>query len=251
MGLGQLFELKDLTISLLELRCPPLTVRSLIRFARSHGLSRATYRVVRAVLSRLDSARWLNLFVADVYTAGIGELKSIRRLPRAFTVRPAGDGDLDRLQVFFAKTEHVTERLARGDLCLMLTAGKEICAAEWLAIGPCDFDEDGPELGCVFRVPEGGCWLYDGKGTSPGAWGSLMGCLAGFLAERSVKRVFSQVEYANVRAARAHESLGCRRAGGIWHLRFFGLSLRRCHTPTGRSSLPAVVGDLEIVANAG
>ncbi len=220
-----------------------------IRFGRSYGLSRAAYRAVRGAIESLSLGKRINLRIADVFAASVSELKCYPRIPRAFSVRPAEETDVPALQAFFSKPQKVRDRMRRGDLCVILLADGEICAAEWVSPGPKAYQEDWDQLRCVFRIPAHACWLYDGKGNErgTGTWAILMGRLTLCLNDLGIQDVFLQSDYGNVVSMRSHTSLGYRPVGRIFHLAIAGLSLRLYRTrERGWRFLPGRIGNLEL-----
>ena len=190
----------------------------LARFARSHGKLRALYSVASAVLDRCRLQKWLKFCVVEVFSVPVSELRIARRIPRAFAVRTASAEDLPALEMFFSDSsdpQRIRERFGRGDTCVVTVAQDEICAAVWFALGPQYYPEDWNDLGCIFHVPHGVAWSFDGKGTRLGAWGSLMGKLPQYLDQCGAKEVITLIDYNNRESLDAHKSLGYRRAGVI------------------------------------
>ena len=223
-------------------------VRSVVRHGKSHGVFQAAYLLLHQVLDVSFLRSRCGFHCVELYGAKAAELQAQQRFPRAFTLRTASPGDLHGLQKFFLKPNEVSSRLERGDLCFLLEAGGHICAAEWLVRGPAQYREDRNLLGYVIRVPEGGGWLYDGKGTTPGAWGSLMRFVAATLPSLGIQEVFLITDLANVLSRASHRSLGYRVQGRVWHLRLPGVSLRRYTNGEHRwRPLPVTVGRHEVL----
>lgn len=219
----------------------------LARFARSHGKLRALYSIVGAVIERLRLSRLIKFCVVEVFSVPVGELRRGRRVPRAFVVRPASAEDLPALGEFFSNPKRVRQRFDRGDLCMVTLAKNEICAAVWFALGPLDYREDFSELGCIFQVPAGVAWSFDGKGTKLGAWGSLMGQFPDCLEQHGAKEVITVIDYNNRDSLDAHKSLGYRGTGVVCYLKLLGFALR-LYKNHGRRwrLLPGQIGNLTL-----
>jgi len=217
----------------------------LARFARTHGKLRALYSIVCAVLERLRLNKLIKFCIVEVFSVPVSELRRGRRVPRAFVVRPASAEDLPALGEFFSGPERIRERFDRGDLCAITLAKDEICAAVWFALGPMDYREDFSELGCIFHVPAGVAWSFDGKGTRLGAWGSLMGQFPGYLEQHGAKEVITVIDYNNRDSLDAHKSLGYHCTGMVCYLKVwrFALRLYKDHGRRWRL-MPGQIGDL-------
>jgi hypothetical protein len=132
----------------------------------------------------------------------------------------------------------------------MTLLGGEIGAAVWLAAGPARYCEDWNELRCVFAVPDGVVWSFDGKGDKLGAWGCLMARLPEFLDELHAAEVFTLIDYRNQRSLDGHKSLGYRSVGLIFCLRMFGFALHLLRLRRGQwRRLPARIGALQVSKN--
>jgi hypothetical protein len=119
------------------------------------------------------------------------------------------------LSAYFGPDRPVEARIRRGDVCVLATRGGQIGAALWLAVGPAEYGEDVPDLGCSLSVPPHVAFTYDGKGTRLGAWGTLMMQLPDLLGERQVGRTVTLVDIENTHSIRSHLALGYRRAGYV------------------------------------
>jgi len=229
------------------LSLPPISGRlaRLARLARSQGKRHVLYSLVRAVLRWRCFRPWLKFCVVEVFSVPVSELRRSRRIPRAFEVRTASAEDLPALQAFFSDGTRVRDRFQRGDICTVTLAKDEICAAVWFALGPQDYREDWDDLGCIFRVPSGVAWSFDGKGTKLGAWGSLMGKFPQYLEQFGASEVMTIIDYDNRESLDAHRSLGYRSLGAICYFNVlgFGLRLYRSHGERWRS-MPGRIGRL-------
>jgi len=189
------------------------------RFARSQGIHVTLYRVVKRLIGICRLHKRLTVCIVDVFTARVSELKSHRRIPRAFDVRVARQEDLPKLGPYFENPQRVRDRVRRGAVCTITVAGEEICAGLWLSFGPGQHAEDRHDVGCVFQFPEGVAWSFDGKGTRWGAWGALMTRLPEYLQEQGTREVYLMIECDNRESLDGHLSSGFRRAGRIVSLR--------------------------------
>jgi hypothetical protein len=218
-----------------------------VQFAKKHGLGRAAYGVVRAAIATLRLRRFFNLCIVEIFHLRIDAMRRDARIPHAFVVRFAGVDDLRSLQSFTGKPAETLQRLQRGDRCMVLLSGSEISATEWACYGPNRYVEDWKELRTVFRIPAQACWLFDGSGKQPGAWGSLMARLPHLLEESNASEVYLQSDWANIPSTQSHAKLGFRVVGRVFHLAVAGLSIRRFRTSDGRwTALPGRILDLEI-----
>jgi len=192
-----------------------------VRFARSQGIRLTLYRAVKRLIGLCRLQKRLGLCVVDLFAAGVSELKSHGRIPRAFQVRPAREEEWPELGPYFENPQRVRDRLQRGAVCTITVAGQQVCAGLWLSFGPCQHAEDRADVGCVFQFPEGVAWSFDGKGTRWGAWGALMARLPEYLEERGVGEMFLMIECDNRESIDGHRSSGFRRVGRVFFLKIF------------------------------
>jgi len=191
---------------------------------------------------------WLDLTICELFQAKVSDLKTRSRLPRAYIVRLATPADAPELGEFFASPALVNRRLARGDACAVVLAGGSVCAAAWWIPGPATVTEDWDDLGCLYRIPAGVAWGYDGRGTKPGAWGCLMARLPEFLAALGVERIAASIHYNNHLSIASHLSLGFRRLGWIGCVRLLGFPLRAYRpAETSWHRLPGHLGPVDVV----
>jgi hypothetical protein len=164
----------------------------------------------------------------ELMAARRGEIKRLARLPRAFSVRAAERADEPRLGTFLRDASATARLLSSGDLGLLAIADGEVQAAEWVRVGPADYDWDLGRLGVVFGIPRGYCWLHNGNGTrGVGPWAMVLGQLPPVLEERGIEYAFLGVSSDNPYSVRCHESLGFRKVGHIAALRLGPLRLVR------------------------
>jgi hypothetical protein len=208
---------------------------------------RAVYLVAQRVADRRWFRAWLTLCAVDVFAVRACDLRRSERLPRVFVVRRAREEDLPALASFSSRAvPPMTDRLRRGDECVMTLADGRICAAVWLAVGPADYPEDWDQLGCIFRVPAGICLTYDGRGTRWGAWGALMACLPPHLERLGVRTVFTLIDCDNRNSLESHRSLGYHPVGRIALMAVLGWALSVCRI--GQVAWRVVPGRLGRVA---
>jgi len=206
----------------------------LYRFAQSHGLLPAAYRFAHRVSESILFRRWFRFAVVEVYSARLDELKQDGAIPRAFVVREALKEDEAGVEAYFDNARLVGNRFRRGAKCAITLAKGRPCAAVWFAAGPVEFHEDWDTLRCVFRIPAGAAWSFDGKGTRFGAWGSLMARFPGLVRQHGNQEVYTLIDYDNRPSSDAHRSLGYRRAGMLSCLSALGLTLRFYRPEGGR-----------------
>jgi hypothetical protein len=191
------------------------------------------------------------LHAADILTARTRELRQVPRVPRAFEVRPAGEGDGPLLAQFFARSGQSPRTPSTEDACVMAVGDGAVQALEWVRWGPSEYVEDAPRLGVRFAFPARSCWLHHGRNLESdglGPWGMVMGRLRPYLEERGVDRVFLQVSADNAYSAACHASLGFRRLGTVASLRLLRgrvVGLRRAgHGWSGVGEGPLDLGRL-------
>jgi hypothetical protein len=191
-------------------------------------------RLARALASR--SGRAFTFGAAEIMTARAGELKRVRRLPRAFSVRPAGPEDEGILSAFMGNPEKAARLLSSGDVGLLALGDGQLHAMEWARLGPADYHEDERRLGVVFKVPARYAWLHNGSGGDGGVgpWAMILGWLPGFLEERGIDVVCNQVVSGNSYAVRCHESLGFRRVARVVAMRVGSARLVALRAKGGR-----------------
>lgn len=230
--------------------CVPSVMRSfarLMRFARSHGVARGLYRLCRGIADH-GVGRLIDLQIAEIFASPVSSLKCAKRPSTIYAVRLARKEDLSALEEFFSKPKAVQDRWRHGDQCLIALAEGEICAAIWWMLGPGEFRDDQEALGCVFEVPEGGCWSYDAKGARFGAFGSLMQQERHYLEHLGAKKVWGQVDFANTIAMATNESAGFEAVGQVLNLIVLGrrqLTWQR-ESGCGWRRLPGSVDGLEV-----
>ena len=221
----------------------------LVRLARSHGISRAVFRLVLRLSEVRLWKRWCSLSVVEVYHVPVAELKRSGRVPRVFTIRKAQREDLPALEEYFEHSP-VGERYSRGDICLAAFAKDQIGAGVWFAVGPKGYSEDWQALRCVVRFPQGVAWTFDGKGTKLGAWGAMMMRLPELLEELAAEEVYTLIDYDNQESIDAHLSLGYRRVGVLTHFSLFALKLSILKEDGhGWQRLPGRIGKIEFHGN--
>jgi hypothetical protein len=176
--------------------------------------------------------KYVRFGAVDVFRISLADWRTTGRGPNNYVVREAGSEDLASLADYFHDEQLVSNRLGRGDRCFVTTCKGQICAAVWLVAGPGDYMEDWGALHCVFRVPAGVGWTYDGKGTRLGAWGSLMARLPSLLCEFDLDEITTIIDCNNWQSIDSHTSLGYERAGMIACGGVFGL-LRTVLKPSG------------------
>ncbi len=215
---------------------------------RTRAPSKVVYSAVQYLVGRGRWRPWLDCTVTELFQADTVQLKAGGRIPRAYSVRPAGSDDAPELGCFFGSRARVDQRLGRGDVCLVVVAADRICAGGWLALGPVTVEEDRPELRCRFRIPAGVAWGYDGRGAKPGAWGCLMARWPEHLADLGAKTIVTTIHYNNHLSIDSHLSLGYRSAGWVGCVRLLGLTLRRYRPIEGRwQRLPGRLGPIELL----
>jgi hypothetical protein len=170
------------------------------------------------------SGRAFAFGAAEIMAARTGQLKRLRRLPRAFSVRPAGPEDQAILADFVADPAKTSRLSSSGDVGLVAVAEGKIHAMEWVRLGPADYDFDERRLGVVFKLPARYGWLHNGSGAGAdgalGPWAIILGWLPGFLEERGIEVVFLQVACNNPYSIRCHESLGFAKVARLVATRF-------------------------------
>jgi CelD/BcsL family acetyltransferase involved in cellulose biosynthesis len=220
----------------------------LIRFAQSYGTMRALYWATSSAIQSLPLKNWIRLQVSEVFVGLASDLKCRERLPKSFTVRLAEKQDLRALESFSSMPERVSGRWCRGDVCILCLVDGKIGAAQWLALGPKEFDDDRNALRCTWRVSHGMSFNYGAEGKMLGAYGALCLRMAGFMKELGISTCFSHIDYANWESLKAANSLGCVSLGLVVHMAVagFGFSLYR---PWGGKwrSLPGRLGELELL----
>ncbi len=215
------------------------------------GPAKVAYGLLQRMTGRGRLRPWLDCTVMELFEAGVDKLKRSSRLPNAFTVREAGPNDADELGRFFGRPAQVEKRLGRGDACLITLAGGQVAAGAWLALGPATIDEDWPDLRCVYRIPAGVAWGYDGRGTKPGAWGALMARMPAFLESLGAGRTIAAIHYNNHLSMDSHRSLGYHSLGWVACIRLFGLTILRYRPLEGRwQRLPGHLGPVDLLTAA-
>lgn len=218
-----------------------------VRFARRHGLVRASYFLVNGTISRFGLEKWIRFCISDIFFSRVSDLPEDCRIPKAFHLTLATENDVPALESFGRKPEHVRARLREGHLCLLLWLGSELKAVEWIAMGLSEFWEDWNELRVIVRIPAGCCWAYDGRGQTPGAWGLLMRLLPKELERNGLHAIYLRVNYANPISWRSHRSAGYSPVARIFHLGVGSLGLTLYRDDQGIwHSLPARVRALEL-----
>ena len=201
-------------------------ILSLLRDSKHLRSGQLAYRVLSGVLAVTRLRRFVQFAISDVGLLELANPPGPTRLPRIFVPAAAGEVDLDDLRTLYARpsTDQFTLRMRRGMLCFLLRSQGLPVAAEWVALGPGEFHEDVPDLGCIFGFPESSCWLFDGIGRSPGAWGALMRTVVADLHQRGVRYLYNQMNYSDAAALNGHFSMGFRTIGRICFVRFFSWS---------------------------
>jgi hypothetical protein len=155
--------------------------------------------------------------------ARAGQLKRLSRLPRAFTVRPAGPEDEAMLGTFMGNPGKAARLLASGDVGLIALAEGQLHAMEWARLGPAEYHDDKARLGVVFKIPPRYGWLHNGSGADAhgtvGPWAMILGWLPGFLEERGIEVACLQVACHNAYSIHCHESLGFAKVARVVGLR--------------------------------
>jgi len=222
----------------------PARLRSL---SSSLAQGRVGYRIIRRVCRGPWCGDWASLFVVEVMSASISDLRKGRRGRRSYQVRWAAESDVPAVTAFFGPGRPIMQRVRRGDRCLIATVRGEICAAVWFSPGPGHYAEDAGDLGCELHYPETVAFSYDGLGTRLGAWGTLMARAPDLLQQIGVDEIVTLIDYDNYLSINSHQSLGYRRLGLVgclglaqWMQPFYG---------TGRTPwrmLPGRLGPLEL-----
>jgi hypothetical protein len=187
------------------------------------------------------------LEAAEIMGARTADLRTLPRVPKAFTVRPAEVGDAPLLDRFFNDPARTRRRLSSIDDCLLAVGDGQIHAIEWVRWGPAEYAEDECRLGVRFKVPARAVWLHDGGNVAPdrvGPWGIVMGRLRPFLERRGVDRVFLQVDPTDPYSVACHASLGFQRVGRLVALR--ALRVRLLGFRVGREPWARVSGELDL-----
>ncbi len=234
----------NLTRNNIALRLPAW--ERFLTLKRSRGNWRALYSVLQKALELPLLRRWMDLYVGEIHQLSLRDAKRNLRALRSIVVREAGADDLDALAQFYDNRLLIESRFARDDLCVVALCGEELVAAAWLTVGPGEFLEDAIQTHCVSKIPLGVAWIYDGKGTKLGAWGSLMARLPDLLEKRGLNDLLGMVDYNSWQSIDAHRSLGFRNAATFACLGAFGF--RRCfHRTEGRRwrRLPLTIADVQ------
>jgi hypothetical protein len=173
------------------------------------------------------SGRVFAFGAAEIMAARAAELKRLPRLPRAFSVRPAGPDDQVMLGTFMGNPDKAARLLSSGDVGLLALGDGQLHAMEWARLGPADYHEDERRLGVVFKVPARYVWLHNGSGGGDGRgpWAMILGWLPGFLEERQIEVACLQVASNNSYSIRCHESLGFARVARLVAMRLWGFRL--------------------------
>lgn len=205
------------------------------------------YRVVRRLMSACYWQDGSPLTFSGLYSADVSQLRRTTGGRPRYVVRTAEYSDLPNLSAYFGPERSVDARLSRGDVCVLAVRSGQIGAAVWLAIGPAEYREDIPDLGCSLSVPSHVAFSYDGKGTRLGAWGTLMMQLPGLLDDRRVGQVVTLVDVENTHSIRSHLSLGYRRIGYVGCVKFAGW-VQTIYTVGGGTwrMLPGRIGSVAI-----
>lgn len=218
------------------------------RRKRPRGATKTAYSVVRRLVATGRLRPWLDCTVLEMFHVETDALRRIGRMPRAYTSRFATREDAAELGEFFGSPAAVAQRLDRGDVCAVVLSRQRICAGAWLRLGPAVVEEDWNDVRCRYRIPAGTAWGYDGLGTKPGAWGSLMACLPGYLAQLGAERMVASIHYNNHLSINSHLSTGFRAIGWIGCVRLLGLTFRVYHPASGGlSRLPGQLGPVEVL----
>ena len=223
---------------------PPLVRRG----PRGRSLKKTAYSAMRRLVGSGRLAPWLDCVLLELFQAEAGDLRQIARMPKAFSSRLATRDDAAELGAFFGSPDRVQQRLDRGDVCAVVVAGGQICAGAWLIPGPATIEDDWNDVRCCYQIPAGTVWGYDGRGTKPGAWGCLIACLPGYMAELGAERIAVSIHYNNHRSIDSHLSAGFHSAGWIGCLRILGLTARTFRTADRRwRRLPGRIGLVEVL----
>jgi len=167
----------------------------------------------------------VHVAVAELLAIRVENLRLLPRVPRAYRVAPAGEGDVEQLEELFGDPAKVRELLAAGDTCLTASSDDRIEAAEWIRWGPSSYRRDEGRLGTVFEIPAGQAWLHNGMNRSQGAlgpWGILMGRLRSYVESAGVEVLVLQVDANADYSLRCHRSLGFRQVGRLVCCRLLG-----------------------------
>jgi hypothetical protein len=191
-------------------------------------------RLVRALGRR--SGRAFAFGAAEIMAARAGQIKRLRRLPRAFSVRPARPDDEAMLGAFMGNPAKAARLLSSGDVGLLALGEGQLQAMEWARLGPADYHEDERRLGVVFKVPPRYAWLHNGSGAdgAPGPWAMILSWLPGYLEEWGIEVVCNVVGSSNSYAIRCHESLGFGRVARLVAMRLWGWRLVALRVKGGR-----------------
>jgi hypothetical protein len=214
---------------------------------RSRGSLRASYSVLCKGMQLPLLRRCADLCVSEIYHLSLAGGKKDLPALRSLVVRAAGAGDLDALVQFYGDRPLLESRFDRGDLCILALCKEQVVAAAWFAVGPSEFHEDQETMHYYSKIPSGAAWIYDGRGTKLGAWGTLMAKLPQTLASRNIDNLVALVNFNNWRAIDAHRSLGFKSTATIGYVGAFGL--HRCFFRTKESRwrpLPATVSGVEL-----
>lgn len=192
-------------------------------YLKTDGFSPTVYRIVRGQIARFHLEKVASLAFAHVLSAETQSLLRGGKVPRAFVARESRAEDVPALADFFGDGDGIARRLSDGNLCFVLLADGAIRAAEWILLGPGDYVEDWRRTRCVFRLPQESCWVYDGIGKGPGAWGTLMKALPVHLQQRGVRVLYTQIDVTNSVSLKSHAALGFVKIGRIFHVRLGSL----------------------------
>lgn len=214
---------------------------------RKRGPLKTAYSVARRVVGSGRFRPWLDCTVIELFEAEVGQLRRIGRMPRAYASRFATRDDQAALAEYFGSADRVRQRLDRGDVCAVVLAGERLCAGAWLTLGPATIEEDWNDVRCRYHIPAATAWGYDGRGTKPGAWGSLMACLPGYLTELGAERMVASIHYNNHLSIDSHLSTGFHSVGWIACVRFLGLTFRACRAAEGGwRRMPGQIAQVEV-----
>ncbi len=218
------------------------------RRERKRGPLKKAYSVARRLVGSGRFRPWLDCTLLEMFQAGVGDLRQIASMPKAFSSRLATRDDAAELGAFFGSPTRVRQRLDRGDVCAVVIAGGHICAGAWFIPGPAKVEEDWNDVRCRYHIPAGTAWGYDGRGAKPGAWGCLVSCLPGHLVELGAERIVASIHYNNHLSIDSHLSAGFHTVGWIACLRFLGLTVRTFRT-AGASwhCLPGQLGPVNLL----
>lgn len=221
--------------------------RRIAQIHRTRGTARLIYSVLRKLVCLPGVRRCVHFHAVDLWRHPV-PAHSETALSNVFQVRLAEPTDRNELAQFFGNRARVEARLARRDYCVIAVSQNSIGAAAWLTPGPNHSTEDWNDLRCVFGVPEGVAWSYDGRGTKLGAWGTLMKQLPSILRAGNIRELVTIIGGNNWKSIDAHRSLGCERLGTLLHARILGVPLH-LFKPVGASwqSLPVKIGCVEIL----